>query len=255
MDSDPIRRRKLSHEILDRLLARITRGELAPGDHLPSERELMNQYQVGRPAVREAMQALERMGFITITHGERARIVAPTASTIIDQVAHAARHLLATSPTTLEQLKEARLFFEAGIVRVATERASDADLRRLEERLEEHRRSARQLGEPHGGMDDFLEKDMAFHREIATITGNSIYVALSQAIFEWLAEFHSGLVRLYGAEALTIEEHEAIFERMAARDVEGAAAAMTRHLTRANSLYRQFEAEARRGRDAAGPGD
>lgn len=242
MDNEPIRRRKLSHEVLDRLLARITRGEFAPGEHLPSERDLMSQYQVGRPAVREAMQALERMGFITITHGERARIAAPTARTIIDQVAHAARHLLATSPTTLQQLKEARLFFETGIVRMAAERASEADIARLRQRLEEHRAVAAAQGPARPDyMDEFLQKDMAFHREIAAITGNSIYVALSQAIFEWLAEFHAGLVRLHGAESLTIAEHTTILERIAAHDVEGAALAMTRHLTRANELYRQFE--------------
>jgi DNA-binding FadR family transcriptional regulator len=240
MDSEPIRRRKLSHEVLDRLLARITSGQLAAGDYLPSERDLMSQFQVGRPAIREAMQALERMGFIAITHGERARIVAPTARTIIDQVAHTARHVLATSATSLEQLKEARVFFEAGIVRLATERASEADIARLAARLEEHRAAAGAVSAP-SHMDEFLQKDMAFHREIAAITGNAIYAALSQAIFEWLAEFHSGLVRLHGAEGLTIEEHEAIYERVAARDPEGAAAAMTRHLTRANSLYRQFE--------------
>ena len=90
----------------------------------------MAQYQVGRPAVREAMQALERMGLIAITHGERARIVAPSARTIIEQIGHTARHLLATSPTSLEQLKEARLFFEVGIVRMAAERATvAADMR------------------------------------------------------------------------------------------------------------------------------
>ena len=103
-EGEPIRRRKLSHEILDRLLARITRGELAAGEHLPSERDLMVQYQVGRPAVREAMQALERMGLIAITHGERARIVAPSARTIIEQIGHTARHLLATSPTGLQEI-------------------------------------------------------------------------------------------------------------------------------------------------------
>ncbi|HEX6015627.1 MAG TPA: transcriptional regulator NanR [Geminicoccaceae bacterium] len=240
IESEPIRRRKLSHEILDRLLARITCGELAAGDHLPSERDLMSLYRVGRPAVREAMQALERMGLIAITHGERARIVAPTARTIIDQVAHAARHLLATSATTLEQLKEARVFFEAGMARIAAERAGEEDVARLSARLEEHRAAAGAVSAP-AHMDEFLLKDMAFHREIAAITGNAIYVALSQAMFEWLAEFHASLVRLHGAEALTIEEHEAIFERVAAGDAEGAAAAMTRHLTRANSLYRRFE--------------
>jgi len=190
--------------------------------------------------VREAMQALERMGLIAITHGERARIVAPTARSIIDQVAHAARHLLATSATTLEQLKEARVFFEAGMARIAAERAGEDDVARLRARLEEHRAAAGAVSVP-AHMDEFLQKDMAFHREIAAITGNAIYEALSQAMFEWLAEFHASLVRLHGAEGITIAEHEVIFERVAARDAEGAAAAMTRHLTRANSLYRQFE--------------
>ena len=240
IDSEPIRRRKLSHEILDRLLARITQGELAAGDHLPSERDLMSQYGVGRPAVREAMQALERMGFITITHGERARIVAPTARTMIDQVALSARHLLATSATSLEQLKEARVFFEAGMVRIAAERASKADIARLRQRLEEHEAAAGSASVP-PQIDEFLHKDMAFHREIAAISGNAIYVALSQAIFEWLTEFHTGLVRLHGAESLTIAEHKAILERIAAADPAGAAGAMTAHLTRANDLYRQFE--------------
>lgn len=240
IESEPIRRRKLSHEILDRLLARITQGELAAGDHLPSERDLMGQYGVGRPAVREAMQALERMGFIAITHGERARIVAPTARTMIDQVALSARHLLATSASSLEQLKEARVFFESGMVRIAARRAGKADLGRLRERLAEHAAAAGSAATP-PQIDEFLHKDMAFHREIAAISGNAIYVALSQAIFEWLTEFHTGLVRLHGAESLTIAEHQTILERIAARDPDGAAAAMTAHLTRANDLYRQFE--------------
>lgn len=243
IESEPIRRRKLSHEILDRLLARITQGELLAGDHLPSERDLMSQYGVGRPAVREAMQALERMGFIAITHGERARIVAPTVRTMIDQVALSARHLLATSATSLAHLKEARVFFEAGMVGLAAERASKADIERLGQRLEEHEAAAGSASAP-TQIDEFLQTDMAFHREIAAISGNAIYVALSQAIFEWLTEFHTGLVRLHGAESLTIAEHKAIFERIAAKDRVGAAAAMTAHLTRANELYRQFEREA-----------
>lgn len=241
-ENEPIRRRKLSHEVQERLLVRITSGELAAGQHLPSERDLMALYQVGRPAVREAMQALERMGLIAITHGERARIVAPSARTIIDQIGHTARHLLATSPTSLEQLKEARLFFEVGVVRMAAERASAEDIERLQLCLHEHRLAADAVAVP-AHMDEFLHKDMAFHRQIAAISGNAIYVALSQAMLEWLAEFHSGLVRLHGAEQLTIDEHEAIFAAIAARDGDRAAAAMTRHLTRASLLYRQFESE------------
>jgi DNA-binding FadR family transcriptional regulator len=162
---------------------------------------------------------------------------------MIDQVAHSARHLLATSATSLSQLKEARVFFEAGMVRIAAEQAGEGDIARLRERLEEHEAAALSVTSA-VHLDDFLNKDMAFHREIAAMTGNAIYVALSQAIFEWLTEFHSGLVRLHGAESLTIAEHSAIFECIAAGDADGAAEAMTAHLTRANELYRQFEREA-----------
>lgn len=54
--TEHIQRRKLYQEVLDRLMARITSGEIAPGEPLPSERELMAFYGVGRVAVREALQ-------------------------------------------------------------------------------------------------------------------------------------------------------------------------------------------------------
>ncbi|HSM42970.1 MAG TPA: GntR family transcriptional regulator, partial [Afifellaceae bacterium] len=45
-DHTPIRRRKLSHEVEERLLGIIERGDLKPGDTLPSERQLMEAYGV-----------------------------------------------------------------------------------------------------------------------------------------------------------------------------------------------------------------
>ena len=91
MRSEPIPRRKLYHEVVDRLRERILSGEYGPGEQMPSERQLMELFQVGRPAIREAMLTLERMGMIAISHGERARALRPTAQSVIDQVADAAR--------------------------------------------------------------------------------------------------------------------------------------------------------------------
>jgi len=51
----------------------------------------MAHYKVGRPAIREALQSLERAGIVTITHGERARVAVPTAETLIQQLAGGAR--------------------------------------------------------------------------------------------------------------------------------------------------------------------
>jgi DNA-binding FadR family transcriptional regulator len=237
MPPEPIQRRKLYQEVLDRLLERIRNGEIPPGEHLPSERELMEFYGVGRPAVREALQSLERSGIVEITHGERARVVVPTAQALIEQIAGGARHLLRTQPDTLEHLKDARVFLEVGIARLAAERASDADITRLRQRLAEQRAALVERG-------DFLMRDMAFHREIATISGNPIFPAIVEALFGWASEYYRPIVRAPGAEALTLAEHASIIDAIASRDPQRAERAVREHLTRANALYRQLQGAA-----------
>ena len=68
-------RRKLRDGVLEQLLEAVERGAYRPGAELPSERELMAQMGVGRPAVREAMIKLEQRGLIAIAHGRRARLL------------------------------------------------------------------------------------------------------------------------------------------------------------------------------------
>ena len=230
MSVEQIQRRKLFQEVLDRLLQRIRSGELAPGDQLPSERDLMAFYGVGRPAVREALQALANSGIVEIAHGERARVVVPTAQLLIAQVAGGAQHLLRSQPDMLAHLKEARVFLETGLARTAAERATADDVARLRRRLDEHRAAMVEL-------DQFLLRDMAFHREIALISGNPIFPAIVEALFHWASEYYQTIVRAPGVESLTLAEHQRIVEAIAAHDADGAATAMREHLTRANALY------------------
>ena len=103
----------------------------------------MASFQVGRPAIREALQNLQRMGLIQITHGESARVLAPNARTIIDQITGTAQHILSTSPKTLDDLKDARLFFEVGMARLAAARATPDDARMLQERIDSPGRRGR----------------------------------------------------------------------------------------------------------------
>ncbi|NCX82862.1 MAG: GntR family transcriptional regulator [Rhodobacteraceae bacterium] len=65
---DLISPRKISHDVRDRLIELIQGDGMTPGTPIPSERELMAKYGVGRPAIREAMQQLQLMGLITIRH-------------------------------------------------------------------------------------------------------------------------------------------------------------------------------------------
>jgi GntR family transcriptional regulator, sialic acid-inducible nan operon repressor len=228
----PIQRRKLSHEVRERLQAMIEGGELRPGDPLPSERELMRLYQVGRPAIREAMQALERTGLVAIRHGERARVAEPSLGPLVDQLGDGIRHVLLHSPATLEHLKEARLAFELQMARSAAAKRSVGDVRRLRRRVEEQAATR-------AAPERFLEADGAFHREIATVSGNPIFAAVSEAMFRWLMHFHLSMFRPPGLEQVTPDEHAAIVDAIEAGDGERAAKAMADHLNRANQLYRR----------------
>lgn len=226
----PIRRRKLSDEVLDRVLAQIRSGQYRGGDQLPPERELMREYDVGRPAVREALQGLAAMGLITITHGERARVAKVTADSMFNQIDRTARYLLSESADNIDYLKEARLFLETGLTRLAAQKATADDIGHLEGIIEDMVTTA--------GTPDFIDADMAFHNAIAEISGNPIFAATTRAMLDWLKDYHIDVVSFKGAEDVSIKEHRQIVRQLAAHDVEGAMREMRDHLTRASDLYR-----------------
>lgn len=228
-----IRPRKLSDEVQDRLL-RLVRDR-SPGDVLPSERELMSEYGVGRPAIREAMQALQHMGVIDIRHGERPRVAEPSLDALVERMSTAMRHVLTHSQSSFAHLKEARVTLEAELARLAAERAGPEDVAALRAVLERQRAAK---ADP----EAFLAVDGAFHRQVAAISDNPVFEALAHGVFEWLSVFHQDAVRKRGLEALTLEEHDAIVEAIAAGDGAAAAQAMRDHLERANALYHQENA-------------
>jgi DNA-binding FadR family transcriptional regulator len=230
---ETIQRRKIYQEVLDRLMERIRSGAIPAGSQLPSERELMDEYGVGRPAVREALQALARSGIVEIIHGERARVVVPTAERLVAQIAGGAMHLLRSQPGSLEHMKEARVFLECGTASMAAERATEEQVARLRLAIAQQRAAM-------SNFDRFVERDMAFHREIAGISGNPIFPAVAEALFQWAGEYYQSLVRAPGAEELTLAEHERIVDAIAAHDTAAASEAMRAHLTRANTLYQQL---------------
>lgn len=230
MATETIVRRKLSHEVFDRLKSMITSGEYGPGDAMPSERDLMDRFGVGRPAIREAMQALANIGLITINHGERARVQQLSAKSIFAQVELSANILLSASPDSLENLKQARRFFEAGMVRQAAENATQADVKRLSDILDVQEKSV-------GDAVAFISHDMRFHTQIAAMSGNPIFEAVSEAMLGWLRQYHIQLLRIAGKENLTLSEHRKILEHIAGHDADAAETMMKQHLDRSSVLY------------------
>lgn len=223
---------KLSSHVLDRLLAAIEAGEFSAGGLLPSERELMRRYDVGRPAVREALQTLANMGLARIRHGGRARLVRLEPRVILEQVNLSVRHLLAADPANRGHLREARLMFESAMVRLAAAKATKEDIAALRESLGAQRMAIEDPAE-------FIRRDIAFHTAIARISGNPVLSAVSEALLGWLFEFNPRQLRAPAAEELTLAEHAAILDAIEARDPDSAVFALRAHLTRTNPLYRE----------------
>lgn len=243
----PIVRRKLADEVRDRLVAMIS--ELQPGDRLPSERDLMDRFAVGRPAVREALQSLGSAGLIEISHGERARIAVPDTRNMLDRMGQTMLHLLQTSPTTLAHLKEARMLFEVGMVKMAARVAKPEDIEKLQLVLDRQKAALQDIPE-------FVKADMAFHTAIAAVSGNTVCVLLSEAMLDWLFKFRRDMVRVPGSESISFAEHERLLAAIAAHDVDEAERAMLDHINRGNERYRALEAAMKQrleqGRDPEG---
>lgn len=225
----PIRRRKLSEEVALRLEHMIQDGGYQPGDQLPSERELMTQFGVGRPAVREALFSLQTMGLVAVSGGERARVTRPTPQLVMDSLSGSAR-LLLSQPDGIRNFQDARTFFEVGLVRHAAAHASDDDLRELREALEQNRLTI-------GNVRRFEQTDMAFHYVLALIPRNPIFTAIHGAIAEWLMEQRTITLSCPGQNEVAYQAHEAIYEAIAARDQDRSERVLREHLDQVAGLY------------------
>jgi DNA-binding FadR family transcriptional regulator len=227
--SRTIRRRKLFEDVVRGIEDLIRDEGLAPGDQLPSERELMATFDVGRSAVREALLSLQQAGMIVLSSGERARLAHPDARVFVEQLSGAAR-LLLQQPGGIERMQDARALLEIGLARYAAERATPADILLIEDALKANRRA---MSDP----VRFIQTDLAFHEAIARATHNTMFTALFDAVVAWLAEQRLVSLEAPGACKAAFNAHKKVFEAIRDRDAERAATAMQRHLTAVVKLY------------------
>jgi DNA-binding FadR family transcriptional regulator len=227
---EAISRTKLFESVVRQLHEAIRTGAFREGDELPSEKDLMAAFGVGRPAIREALLVLQTEGLVVVQHGRRARVAKPDEASLVKRAESSLTRAYAENDRLIEDIKEARLALEVAMVRKAAAIATKADIRRLQTALARNREAI-------SSRNEFLASDIAFHKTIASITGNRIFEEASALVLEWLARFRTDVVHVEGANLVSYDEHAAIFNAIASRDGDSAERAMARHQLRTHSIY------------------
>ena len=221
----PIRPKKLSEEIVDQIKDLISRGDLRPGQRIPSERELASFLGVSRPSVREAIMVLEAMGFLESRQGGGTYVRSLADVTMADPLANMVER---RDPRMLHALTEVRIGLETWSAYLAAKRAEDSEIERLRELYAIMVEQAQS-----GGWD--AEIDAEFHLTITAATHNTLQVHVLdtiQSLFQTtimvaLSEFYTK----EGYIQLLLNHHRDIMEAIADHDPERARDRMMEHLT------------------------
>ena len=159
----PIHSGRLYEQIVAQIEERILKGDLRPGDKLPAERELAEQFGVSRTAIREAMKALTQRGLVEIQPG-RGTFVTDSTSMV---VRHSIDMLVRVgNETGTKDLVEVREILEPEIAALAAVRASSGDIEAMEDAVEA-------MDQAMGDSDTFIEADLDFHLALAQGSNNS----------------------------------------------------------------------------------
>jgi DNA-binding FadR family transcriptional regulator len=233
MEFRNVKRRKIHEDVAEQIEDQILSGGLKEGAKLPSERSLMEAFNVGRPAVREALLLLQRSGFIEVASNGRPVVARPTTSNFVEQLSGSAK-LLLTSKDGTQSFQDARRLFEAAIARNAAEQATANDIDLLSAALEENRASL-------GDIAAFERTDVAFHRVLAEVGNNPVYGALHEALSEWLSLQRHVALQVKGVAEGALQSHKKIFDAVAAHQPEQAWQAMDEHLREIKRQYGQAE--------------
>ena len=205
--------------------SQIERGQLKPGDRLPSERDMATRVGVSRPSVRAGLRTLSAMGVVQTRHGSGTYITEgpPTLD------AKPLRLLAALHGFSPEQMFESRRLLETGIAALAAERATSDHLASM----------AEEVTGMFASVDDaqaFLMHDVRFHRAIAAASGNPILASLVEMISTLYFEHRRRTTRTREQLRDVAIMHRNIYHAVRAHDPERARREMNTHLPRTRPI-------------------
>lgn len=227
----PILKTSISDDIVDQIMTLISRGDLKPGQRLPSERELCLRFGAGRSSLREALRCLSIVGVLNARVGEGTS-VALDGGKFLGKILE---WRLITEQHDIENLMEVRGGLESVSAAGAARSVTPQQLASLDSLLEKMKRCE----------DDhkrFAALDVDFHLAIAQASGNLLLLDMISMIRGQLAKALSRVLMLPTALPLSNKEHGRIVQCIRDHDPESASAAMVSHIKAGVGRYLAFTA-------------
>lgn len=204
-------------DIVHQITGLVVSGELKAGDRLPGELELMETLKVGRSSVREAKRILSTRGLVESFPGKGSFVRRASLGEILDN--QSLRLLLSEE---VNDLYELRKFLEVHILGLAVQRATDDDLQRLSDVLDQFQLRMREGG-------DWISLGIRFHISLAEATHNSAIVKIYSIIATMLHEMQRGFYELNQDLSIEYQIHRDILDCLVARDLDHVEEVMERH--------------------------
>ena len=219
---NPIKPRRVSDQVFEQLRELIARGRIKPGERLMPERELASSLRVSRTTVREALNKMVVMGILEQKQGQGTFV-----RTMDQSATNTFMGVLGAEEATLVDLLDVRLGLECNAARFAALRATSADLRILENHLDEMAAAVTTGGSG-------AEADVAFHMAIAEASHNPLQVHLMRQFYDFMSMgIERNLALLFEGHDLigtVATHHEQIVAGIRRRDPEAAVEAVQIHI-------------------------
>ncbi|MBN1302079.1 MAG: FadR family transcriptional regulator [Melioribacteraceae bacterium] len=208
----------IASQIEDAILTK----QYAPGDRLPSENELCEQFNVSRTSVREALQVLSAHGLITIEKGRGIFVNRITSESVVNPLEKYLK--LNLSKNYIIDLVNARQMIEPSIAKDASIHHDAEDIHLMKVNIE-------QLKNHSGGFEVLAELDMEFHQLLARATKNKVIPLLITPIHNLMPQLKSAVyANVNDAKESAVEWHTKILNAVEQRDGEKAFNCMVEHL-------------------------
>lgn len=210
-----VSRLRLYELLAEHLVAQVEREGLRPGDRLPTERVLAEQFGVSRASVRQALVALEVKGVVEVRHGGGVFLADAVASSPLTGLWQGAERL--------DDILVVREALEVKIAELAAEHCREEDRRLLD-------RALQQMADDIAGGGIGAEADAAFHRAVTLACRNPIMLELMDTVADRIWESRIASLSQPGRPPVSLAAHREIAAAIVRRDAAAAGEAMRAHL-------------------------